>query len=52
MKGIEEKGDAFVGPWQCVYEQGRSCTDMVPRAVVSIVRRKTRVYHRTEIDSL
>ena len=53
LKRIENKFNAFTGPWQCAYKQGRSCADIVwcQRVnMLSVVQRKRWEYHRMGID--
>ena len=52
LKRIENKVNAFTGPWQCAYKQGRSCADIVwcQRVMLSVVQRKRWEYHRMGID--
>ena len=52
LKRIEAKVNAFTGPWQCAYKQGRSCADIVwcQRVMLSVVQRKRWEYHRMGID--
>ena len=52
LKRIEGKVNAFTGPWQCAYKQGRSCADIVwcQRVLLSVVQRKKWEYHRMGID--
>ena len=47
LKRIEAKVNAFTGPWQCAYKQGRSCADIVwcQRVMLSVVQRKRWEYH-------
>ena len=52
LKRIEEKVNAFTGPWQCAYKRARSCADIVwcQRVLLSVVQRKKWEYHRMGID--
>ncbi|XP_063695419.1 uncharacterized protein LOC134826846 [Bolinopsis microptera] len=52
LKRIEEKVNAFTGPWQCAYKRARSCADIVwcQRVLLSVVQRKKWEYHRMDID--
>jgi len=52
LKRIEQKVEAFTGPWQCAYKRNRSCADIVwcQRMLLSVVQRKKWEYHRMGID--
>ena len=49
---IEDKIDAYTGPWQAGYKHGRSCSDLVwcQRMLISIVINRHWQYHKMGID--